>query len=211
MASKPMPELPRLTRTWHKLPAGLLAAALCALFYAAPAALTAQRAVALPLFDWERAIPYLPGSAWAYVAQYPLLLLAYFGTPDLARCTRFLVAAVLVQAMAALVFLAWPVRYPRESLAAPAGDGGWTRALVDALHRIDAPVNCLPSLHVTSCLLCLWLVGRDRRWLTALVAVVSGATVASTLTFKQHYAVDLLAAVPVAAGGWWLAGRLSKA
>lgn len=184
--------------------AGIAAALVCALLYAVPSALTLDRATTIAPFAWEEAIPFLPHTVWAYLAQYPLLLVAYFGTREAARCRRFLVAVVAVQATAALAFLAWPLRYPREAHALPPGLDAWTQALAGFVHRIDAPVNCFPSLHVTSCLLCFWLV--PQRGLKALVAVVGLASIASTLTFKQHYAIDLLAAVPLAALAWWWAG-----
>lgn len=200
-----MRSLPVLTRPAQKLPAGLLVALACALLYTVPSTLTRQRAVEIGQTAWEQAIPYIPQTVWPYLAQYPLLLVAFFGTRDLLRCTRFLYAVLIVQALAALVFLAMPLRYAREAHVAPPGTDTWTLALAEWVRRIDAPVNCLPSLHVTSVLLCIWLTGFQRPWRALFVGAVGLASIASTLTFKQHYAVDLLAGLLLAALGWRLA------
>lgn len=193
-----------------KWPGALLAALGCGLLYSLPAALTASRAVTLPLLAWEQAIPFWPVTVWAYVAQYPLLVAVYARCRDLHRCRRFLRAALGVQALAALAYLAWPLRYPRPALPAELPLDALTAALVRGVLTVDAPLNCCPSLHVTSCLLCVWMsAGESRAWRGG-VAVVALASMASTLTFKQHYAMDLLAAVPLAAAGWWLAGRAAQ-
>ena len=137
-------------------------------------------------------------------------MIAYYGTgADLRRCLRFLYALVLVQAAAAATYLVFPLRYPRaESIAHAAGADPLTAALVEAVHSLDAPVNCLPSLHVTSGLLCMALVGRRTPPLAFAVGAVAFASIVSTLTFKQHYAIDLPAGALYAAVAWWAAGRL---
>ena len=65
----------------------------------------------------------------------------------------------------------------------------------------------MPSLHVTSGLLCMALVGRQRTPLAFAVGAVAFASIVSTLTFKQHYAIDLPAGALYAAFAWWAAGR----
>jgi hypothetical protein len=202
-----MPDLrlPVLANPRQKLVAGLLVIVACGVLYTAPSLLTLQRAVEIPVPRWEQAIPYVPQSVWPYLAQYPLLLLAYFGTRDLARCTRFLVAAVAVQAAAAAAFLLVPLRYPREWHQALPGTDALTLVAADWVRHMDAPVNCCPSLHVTSCLLCVWLTGTESQARSLLVAAVASASIASTLTFKQHYGIDLVAGALLAAVMWRLA------
>jgi membrane-associated phospholipid phosphatase len=203
-----MPErtLPVLASRAQKLAFGLLAIAACVLFYTVPSALTLQRASLLDMPAWERAIPYIPQTVWPYLAQYPLLAAAYLGCRDLARCTRFLYAVVIVQATAGLLFLLAPLRYPRELHEAAAGTDAVTLALATWVRGVDAPVNCCPSLHVTSCILSMCLVGLHRTPLSIGCGVVALASMASTLTFKQHYAIDLAAGALLAAAGWWAAG-----
>jgi hypothetical protein len=199
--------LPVLANPTQKLVGALAVIAACVPLYLVPAALTAQRAVFISMPAWERAIPYLPWTVWAYLAQYPLLAAVYYGSgASLMRCTRFLYALLMVQTMAAAAFLILPLRYPRDGYLLPPDTDTLTAAAANWVRAIDAPVNCCPSLHVTSCMLCLALVGRPWSWRSALFAAMATASMASTLTFKQHYAIDLPAGALLAAAGWWLAG-----
>lgn len=193
----------------RKWGAALLVVMACFPLYLVPAQMTGARAATLTLANWERAIPFWPASVWPYLAQYPLLIVSYATCPDPARCARFLRAALLVQAGAAIAYLVAPLRYPRVALAADAHLDPLTTTLVRWVQAIDAPVNCCPSLHVSSCLLCVWLGGSDRAPSTPGLRLVALASVASTLTFKQHYAIDLPAGALLAAIGWWAAGKLA--
>ena len=182
----------------------------CAVFYGVPPVVSGQHATSLNLSSWERAIPYWPYSVWAYVAQYPLLVAVYAVCQDQNRMGRFLYASCMVQALAGLVFMFYPVRYPRPPMPQTWQLDALTAALVQGVRSVDAPLNCLPSLHVTSCLLCIWMAADQSRAWRLGVALVAIASMASTLTFKQHYFVDLAAAVPLAALGWWLAGQMTS-
>ncbi|MCE2946050.1 MAG: phosphatase PAP2 family protein [bacterium] len=199
--------LPLLRTRTGKYAAALLVALACAALYILPGRIAAGHAQVIALFDWERRIPWIPQTVWPYLAQYPLLVASYASCRDLVRCTRFLYAVLLAQAVAALLFVAWPLRYPREAFAAAWPPDALTAAVAGWVRAIDAPVNCLPSLHVTSCLFCMLLVGAGRTPGKVACHAVALASIASTLTFKQHYAIDLPAGAALALAAWWLAGR----
>jgi membrane-associated phospholipid phosphatase len=203
-----MPELPLPKSQAQKWWAGVAAIVVCAVLYTGASLLTRDRAVLIPQFDWETAIPFWPQTVWIYLAQYPMLVIAFSACRDLARCGRFLYAAVIVQVLAATIFVLYPIQIPRPALPLAGELDAITSALASAVHSVDAPVNCFPSLHVTSCLLCLWLIARERAWLVWCFAIASTLCIASTLTFKQHYFIDLPAGAVLAAVGWWMAGRL---
>lgn len=205
-----MADLPLPKTQGQKWWAGAAAIVVCAVLYSGASLLTRERAVLIAMFDWEATIPFWPQTVWIYLAQYPMLVIAFSACRDLARSGRFLYAAVIVQALAALIYVLYPIRFPRPALP-PMGElDAVTRALASAVHTVDVPVNCFPSLHVTSCLLCLWLVARERPWLVWSFAIACALCIASTLTFKQHYFIDLPAGVLLAAGGWWIAGKLGR-
>jgi hypothetical protein len=206
-----MPSVPVLATQRQKIAWGALAAIVCAVLYALPSRLAGGRAMLLGMTEWERGIPYMPLTVWLYLAQFPLLVAAYLGCDSLIRCTRFLYAVVVVQALAAVVFAIMPLRYPRELHVASIATDPVTRALADWVRGIDPPVNCFPSLHVTSCMLTMLLVGVERTPRALAYGTVALASIASTLTFKQHYAIDLPAGALLAAAGWWAAGRLLAA
>ena len=70
--------------------------------------------------------------------------------------------------------------------------------------RIDAAPNGVPSVHTSTALLMVWFSRRSRVGF-ALAMVYLLLILLSTLASGQHYAVDLLAAVPYTAGVLWLA------
>jgi PAP2 superfamily len=70
--------------------------------------------------------------------------------------------------------------------------------------RIDAAPNGVPSVHMSTALLMVWFGRRSRAGLTAAIVYLL-LIVLSTLASGQHYAVDLVAAVPYTAGVLWLA------
>ena len=205
-----MRKLPLPVNIRQKWFAGACAVLACAALYTTAAALSRARAVPLNVFEWEQAIPFWSITVWTYLAQYPLLLLAFGQCRDLPRCGRFLYAALLMQAWAAMIYLAYPVRAPRPDLTQLRELDRLSAWLVRGVHTIDAPVNCLPSLHVSSCLLCLWLIAGESRPFVRAFALASLICIASTLTFKQHYVVDLLLGAVLAAAAWGLAGKLTQ-
>ena len=150
--------------------------------------------ILLPLTAIDRAIPFWPASVWAYAAIYVLLLGAYFGANADARASVLLRQLLFTQAIAAVVYVALPIGFPRDAYPIASDTLTINRWMAELWRRIDAPVNCLPSLHVTTAMLCLSVFdeGRLRPWRPFALALAV-LTVASTLTFKQHYVVDLLA------------------
>ena len=72
--------------------------------------------------------------------------------------------------------------------------------------RIDAAPNGIPSVHMSTALLIAWFSRKSRVALAGAIAYVL-VMVAATLASGQHYGVDLVAAIPYAAGVVWLAKR----
>ena len=90
------------------------------------------------------------------------------------------------------------------------------RAMVATLDRIHsgAPIAAvwpdyfvaLPSMHLGQVLIALWFLRRWKRLLTVLIAF-DVLLVPSILLLENHYLVDLIAAVPVAAFAIAVNGR----
>jgi hypothetical protein len=68
---------------------------------------------------------------------------------------------------------------------------------------IDAAPNGVPSVHMSTALLIAWFSRKSRVGLAAAMVYVL-LIVGSTLASGQHYAVDLVAAAPYAAGVVWV-------
>jgi membrane-associated phospholipid phosphatase len=157
----------------------------------------------LPLTWLDRVIPFQPlGWVWVYESFYlPLNVIPWLAEKrdDL---RRYIGGFALVSLISFTVFLVLPIRGPRPEFA----DASGAYAL---LRWIDAPLNCLPSLHAA---LLIYTLAFGRRILrdeirarVQWVFVVWAALIFyATLSTKQHYAVDLLAgtALGLAADAW---------
>lgn len=174
--------------------------------------ISAQRAETFRLwFDWELAIPFIPGMVWVYLSLFACFLLPMFAlrAPALNALCRRLMFAVIVSAA---VFLVLPgqLGYP-----APSNPPIAAFSLIRAL---DLPHNVAPSLHVSWSAL---FIGALRRpsppWLQRAFELWLVALCASVLLVHQHHVLDVLggllvawAAVAVvrADGQWiWVPGR----
>lgn len=145
-------------------------------------------------FEAEMAIPLVPAMILPYFALYPLFLLPAFAltAEAMARLSRQATAALIA---AFPVFALAPTRvgYPRAEIAEP-----WA-ALYRLLAAVDAPVNAVPSLHVTFAALILFAVAEgaraSRRALCALVFLVVAA---ATVLTHQHHLADVAAGLALA-------------
>jgi hypothetical protein len=73
------------------------------------------------------------------------------------------------------------------------------------ISQLDAPRNCMPSLHMTWCLLCAVYITPRLRNAAAVFALL---TAVSTLSTGEHYVIDLVAAVSFTFAICWLQSRL---
>lgn len=185
--------LPVLPSAGWKYAAGAFVALCATPLYMLPNRMAGSDAVTLPLTAVDNLVPFWPWTGWIYAAVYLFLLVTFVGMKDLGVASRFLYACLFAQLVAAVVFVAYPTVYPRELFPLPHGALGSDAALVAFWRQLDAPANCFPSLHVSTVVLCLAVYGseplRRFRYVAAAAALL---LVASTLTFKQHYAVDLV-------------------
>lgn len=162
--------------------------------------LVAPRELAFTALD--DLVPFVPALLPLYVAYLPF----YWWTGIRMRTDRelneFFYRAHALLLLSLPFFVCFPVRMPLERFYPPAPLGAF-----DALWRwFDAPQNCFPSLHVSTCLLlleCHWR--RPRRVLHAAVAL---GIAASTVFVKQHYVVDVAGGIAAYAAARLLLWRV---
>lgn len=157
------------------------------------------------VFDWERAIPFVP---WTIVPY--LSLIGFFALSFLVRRQRSAVdchvAAVAINlCLSATCYLLMPLRFDFER---PLPDGVWG-PLFELLSAADLPYNRAPSLHI-SVLLILWV--RFSPWLAGWQKAGLGAwfllVALSVLTTYQHHVIDVPAGLMVGALSVALARRV---
>ena len=149
----------------------------------------------------ETSIPLLEWTIWIYLTQFLLLPAAILLARDDRERSRTFYAMLVATVLAAFVFIVWPTELERPT---PQPDGltglAWT-----LLYSTDTPCNCFPSLHValaTVAGMSLWRCGRRAiAWLWPLLIAVS------TLTTKQHVALDAAGGLALAVLAWTLTGK----
>jgi membrane-associated phospholipid phosphatase len=142
--------------------------------------------------DW---IPFLAWTIWVYVSYYLFLVLAVWLPKDDRRRSDAVYGLVFAAVIGVVIFTLWPTSVMRQS----SGFDGATGFLWHLLFSVDTTFNALPSLHVANtCLAAIALWSRRGLW-RIIVPVWAPMIILSTLTTKQHYAIDVLGGLLLAA------------
>jgi hypothetical protein len=205
---RPLSLLDRIFACWRgKLLMLFLLAPALDISYLLPQWLPLRSASRLPLTPIDRAVRFQPGWVYAYLSLYAMLLLPPLLATRPAQLWRYTVGAVLMFLAATVVFLVWPVEYPRPPLPPLAP------ALYHLVTTVDRPLNSIPSLHAGLIAYSLLFTARVlsdvrphiRRVSLGLGALWGAAILYATLATKQHYLLDLPPGLLLA----WAADRLA--
>ncbi len=169
-------------------------------FYIFIAAFMPGRALHVPALALDRAVPLQPAWALVYGTLYLyVILLPVFVVRDAEQIRRTIFAYLSVWISAYACFLAYPTVATRPAKVIGEGFILWG---LRSLYDFDPPYNCFPSLHVAhsfvSALAC-WRVHRGVGMAATMAASLIGL---STLFTKQHYIVDVIAGIGLAAMAW---------
>jgi len=155
----------------------------------------------LMLFPFENAIPMLSWTVLIYMTDYVYLLSILFILKD-EKIDRFFYSFILLATIHILVFTFYPTVYPR---------GGWQLPLTSffdyILHYIriiDSPYNCFPSAHISICFLGVFFIKRLKKELFPFFLAWAILISISTLTTKQHYFLDIIGGILVAAFSYYM-------
>lgn len=188
------------------------ASGLTALLYLVPNHYPPSAPVRLPLTWVDQAVPFLPDTAWIYFTDYFLVFTAFSSLRAATAVLRFSVAFLAMVLAGFLVHTLYPTTYPRELFPITDAALPFTQAVFERFRWVDTPTSCFPSMHVACSYFSAFAL-RDLRLRTHYLFVGWATLVAaSTLTTKQHYAVDILAGLALSGAVWavfyrWLPGR----
>jgi membrane-associated phospholipid phosphatase len=101
--------------------------------------------------------------------------------------------------IATLVSTACFMLYPTQIARVPLNSADVGEMLRGLLYLIDSPTNCFPSLHVALAILSAIFISRENRVFGKIAVCWALLVIVSTLTVKQHYFVDVIGGVVVAA------------
>lgn len=155
-----------------------------------------------PELPLDRRLPLVPVWALVYGALYAfLILLPVFVVRDEAHIRRTVYAYLFIWITAYVFFVAYPTIAPRPQRFVGTGFAVWG---LRALYSSDPPYNCFPSLHVAHSFVSALTCYRVHRGLAHVAMVCASLVAMSTLLTKQHYVVDLIGGVLLAAISWWV-------
>ncbi len=154
----------------------------------------------------EQRIPFVPAFEFLYMAGYVLPVVAIWKMPDVRRLLQLIGAFFLTLAVAYTTYLLYPVYFERPVLEV---DSLATFFL--SIEYLDKSYNHFPSLHVAISWLIYFACSEGVRRRSLFLWLVIGIS-ASTVFVKQHYIVDVVYGVALAATAWvvsgyWLANR----
>lgn len=147
----------------------------------------------LPMTALDQAIPFIPWTVLIYVSEYIFFTTIYITCKNSENLNKYIYSFLAIQAFSCLIFFFWPTTFPRDQFPIPADTHNFIRNVWFYLRQADSPLNCFPSLHVSSVYLSV-LIFRDEQKEKFPFFFAWGTLIAlSTLPTKQHYIVDVVA------------------
>ncbi len=145
----------------------------------------------LPMTMVDNAIPLIPDSIWIYVSMYPMMIVAfYFLIDELEVLEKAMPAFFFLQLFSFVVFIFYPVTFPRELFPLPEGMNIFSLQIFEHIRATDKPTNCFPSLHVGNCFICSFFLWRVDKKKSVFFILWSCLIAFSTISTKQHYFYD---------------------
>ena len=164
--------------------------------YMAIAAWTPGRTLFAPEMPFDRAMPLRPGWAPVYWSQWVFSFLPVFIVRGTELRRRTVLAYVSIVVTAYMGFLAYPTVAPRPAVVSGDDFLSWS---LRQLYEFDPPYNCFPSLHVAYSFLAALTAWRVHQGLGSIALIWATLIAISTLFTKQHYILDVVAGVIMAA------------
>lgn len=152
--------------------------------------------LATPIDGW---IPFRPGAVFVYASLLP----GAFAPAFLIGCPRLFrrVAAAYLSVMLACfaLFAILPVTSVGLRPPVPVEPAGFTDWCIALLYGVDPPLNCFPSLHLAIGFLAAVGVATFHPRLALVAAAWFVAVVSSVLVVKQHFLLDAVGGIALAA------------
>ena len=134
-------------------------------------------------------IPFIPSFEYIYFLCYVIPFTPLLVINDSSRMNALIRAFIIMNLIAFVIFLIYPVVVPRPTLS---DDGSVTSYLINLQHSLDKPVNNFPSLHAANALLIFLLCRGYYKWLDVVLFFVALGIGFSALLVKQHYIMDIV-------------------
>ena len=157
----------------------------------------------------DRATPLVPAFVWPYEACYVMPLASLFVMKDWHRFNIALVAFVVANITAFVVYLALPVAYARPELGHSLAEKVLAMEYAADFHP---GANKLPSMHVAMSWImvsAMWRQAR-RRWVDFALAALAALITVAAVFVKQHLWIDVIFGVPWGFASYAIAGAIYR-
>jgi len=137
----------------------------------------------------DKAIPFVPEMIFIYIS-YLVYVFFFIYTCKNSRELKIIFYLSYFQVIvSAFFFVFFPVKFPVEQFYS---ENTYTSLFYMFWQWFDEPNNCIPSLHAANSMLVIYLsLKRKKNLIMPLWGVL---IIISTLTCKQHYFADIIAA-----------------
>ncbi len=146
----------------------------------------------LPFDFVDNLMPFAPWTVWIYFSEYLIFVVSWFAIKKNLDRTRYFYSYVFILFISVLVFIFYPVTFPRADYPLSNFDPSLTTYIFEYFRtHMDSPANCLPSLHVSTCYIAAFALRPQSKKMFYGFFVWATAVAISTMTTKQHYFVDV--------------------
>ncbi len=160
-------------------------------YFAIAYATEAQATRTLPTFRWERELRLTPEFVFIYLTIYPTFVLPFLFIRQKDFFRLFSFAYITVMCICYLVYFFFPVSIERPTLSVTS----FSTWVLEMVYRADRPWNCFPSMHVAMSLLAALTILEVHRIRGLLTLLLTLWIAYSTILIKQHYVLDVVAAL----------------
>ena len=163
----------------------------------------------------DKRIPLVSEAVFLYILWYPLIAVypVYLYALNWEFYGHYIAAIVIDILVSLLIYVLYPTTFCRPEAPVQKFSGKILRLLYFADYK---GLNCMPSMHCSQCFIIMliswsaWSKGGLPVPAAAAITILSSAIVLATALTKQHVVIDILTAVPVGAGAYFLSGFLMR-
>lgn len=151
----------------------------------------------------DRMVPMIPGFIWVYIGAFPFWVINYIMVSRSGKENffRFVTADLMAKVIYFLCFLIIPTTNVRPEIAG-GGINEWMVRLIYAMDGGDFPSNLFPSIHCYVSWMCYLGIRGQKQipiWYQRFSCFFAILIMVSTQVLKQHYIVDVIGGVALAA------------
>lgn len=147
----------------------------------------------------DELIPFNKYFVIPYAIWYPFVFFAliYFMLQDESTFYNLSLCMFLGGCISYLIFLLFPTSISKPSLT----NNDFLTNFIRLIYSKDTPYNCFPSIHVlyTTLIILFFIFHVPMAILTIIVSLIGILIILSTICIKQHYFMDLLFGIIIAA------------